>query len=101
MADFLQSKYTQALRNQSKPAAAAAENLTCPYCSGRIFQTDDQLWHHARLEHLSILQGMNIDPENPGRFRNVLRQEAAQYVRIHHSTWRRTAPFGRRTLSPG
>jgi hypothetical protein len=39
MADFLRSKYTEALENQS-------ENLTCPYCSGGIFQNEDQLWDH-------------------------------------------------------
>ncbi|KAF2803996.1 uncharacterized protein BDZ99DRAFT_426165 [Mytilinidion resinicola] len=97
MADFLQSKYTQALRTQAK--TAVAQELSCPYCSGRIFQNDDQLWDHAVSDHSPILLGMGIDPQNPGRFRKVLRDEAArsladQTARESHISSEATAGAG-------
>ncbi|OAF99384.1 uncharacterized protein CC84DRAFT_394084 [Paraphaeosphaeria sporulosa] len=60
----LPSRWVTALRTQAKTAdAPSADALSCPYCehSGRIFQTVDQLYSHAKVEHASLLDTM--DPE--------------------------------------
>jgi hypothetical protein len=70
----LHSRYVTALRRQTKTAEPPpSDALSCPYCShqGRIFQTDDQLYDHATVEHASILQSMA-----PGQARAQLRDAA-------------------------
>lgn len=63
-ADMHTSRYVAALQNQTKTAEPPPLDAhLCPYCShhGRIFQTEDQLYDHATLEHASILQTMPPD----------------------------------------
>lgn len=58
------SRYVSALRRQTKTAEPPpSDAFPCPYCihQGRIFQTDDQLFDHAAVEHAPILHAM--DPE--------------------------------------
>lgn len=60
----LHTRYVTALRRQTKTAEPPPPDaFSCPYCShqGRIFQTDDQLYDHATVEHASILQSMAPD----------------------------------------
>ena len=78
MADLLQARYTKHLRAQAKTAAAAAaDNLACPFCEGRIFQQDDQLFDHVDLEHPSKVQEAGLNPQGgTALFRKFLREEA-------------------------
>ncbi|KAL5434023.1 hypothetical protein PMIN06_011513 [Paraphaeosphaeria minitans] len=58
------SRWVTALRTQPKTVDALPQDaLSCPYCenNGRIFQTLDQLYSHAKVEHASLLDTM--DPE--------------------------------------
>ncbi|OCK77900.1 hypothetical protein K432DRAFT_406929 [Lepidopterella palustris CBS 459.81] len=77
MAD-LQARYTRHLRAQAKTATAAiAETLACPFCNGRIFQQDDQLWEHVKLEHSSTLQEFGgKSPDGTTLFKKWLKDEA-------------------------
>ena len=78
MADLLQARYTKHLRAQAKTAAAAAaDNLACPFCDGRIFQQDDQLFDHVSLEHPSKAQEAGLNTQGgTALFRKNLREEA-------------------------
>jgi hypothetical protein len=77
MADLLQTRYTKHLRAQAKTAAATtAENLACPFCDGRIFQQDDQLFDHVNLKHPSKVQEAGLNPGGTDLFRKFLREEA-------------------------
>ena len=78
MADLPQARYTKHLRAQAK-TAATADNLACPFCDGRIFQQDDQLFGHVNLEHPSKVQGVGLSPQGgTDLFRKFLREEALQ-----------------------
>ena len=60
----LHTRYVTALRRQTKTAEPPpSDAISCPYCThqGRIFQTDDQLYDHATVEHGSILESMTPD----------------------------------------
>lgn len=60
----LHTRYVTALRRQTKTAEPPPPDaFSCPYCShqGRIFQSDDQLYDHATVEHASILEAMAPD----------------------------------------
>jgi hypothetical protein len=80
MADSLQTHYMGHLRAQAKTVAAATtESLACPFCDGRIFQQDDQLFDHVNLEHPSKVQGAGLNPQGgTDLFRKFLREEALQ-----------------------
>ena len=60
--DVLQSRFVNALRTQGKAEYPISSALPCPYPGhqGRIFQTVDQLFDHAKAEHTSDIEG--IDP---------------------------------------
>jgi hypothetical protein len=61
----LEARYVEALRTQPKSAdAPLSDALPCPYCShqGRIFQTVDQLFAHAKVDHAAVLQALQLDP---------------------------------------
>ena len=75
MADLLQARYIQRLRAQAKTAAAPkVDSLACPYCDGRVFQDDEQLWNHVNQDHPSELQGKGLNSENgAGLFRKLLK----------------------------
>lgn len=60
----IHSRWVTALRTQAKTAdAPPTDAFSCPYCdhSGRIFQSIDQLFSHAKVEHAPLLRG--LDPE--------------------------------------
>jgi hypothetical protein len=60
----LHTRYVTALRRQTKTAEPPPPDaFYCPYCShqGRIFQSDDQLYDHATVEHASILDSLTLD----------------------------------------
>jgi hypothetical protein len=60
----IHSRWVTALRTQAKTAdAPPPDALSCPYCdhSGRIFQTTDQLFSHAKVEHASLVEA--FDPK--------------------------------------
>ncbi|KAF2107222.1 hypothetical protein BDV96DRAFT_654068 [Lophiotrema nucula] len=56
----IQARFVNALRTQAK-TVEQSDVLTCPYGDhqGRIFQTFDQLFQHAKVEHTAILQGLD------------------------------------------
>ncbi|KAF2015220.1 hypothetical protein BU24DRAFT_173756 [Aaosphaeria arxii CBS 175.79] len=65
------SRWVNALRTQAKTTETfPSEPLPCPYCNhpGRIFQSADQVFDHAKADHASLLQAM--DP-NQARARVV------------------------------
>jgi hypothetical protein len=49
----IQSKFANALRTQGKAESSFSGALPCPYSGhdGRMFQTVDQLYGHAKAEH--------------------------------------------------
>jgi hypothetical protein len=53
--NVLQSKFANALRTQGKAEYTLSGALPCPYPGhhGRIFQSVDQLYDHAKAEHAS------------------------------------------------
>lgn len=70
----IHSRYVAALRTQAKTAEAATTDAwPCPYCShhGRIFQTADQLFSHATVEHAPVVQAMD-----PAQARAQVREAA-------------------------
>jgi hypothetical protein len=56
----IQARFVNALRTQAKTVEQSGV-LTCPYGDhqGRIFQNFDQVFHHARIEHAAIIQGLD------------------------------------------
>ena len=71
-------RYTGHLRAQPKTVAAATtDNLACPFCDGRIFQQDGQLFDHVNLKHPSKVQEAELNTQRRiDLFREYLRQEA-------------------------
>lgn len=71
----IHAPFVNALRTQAKTVdKQQSDALPCPYCThqGRIFQTIDQLFDHAKVEHASLLQSMG----KPNQARAQLRDEA-------------------------
>ncbi|CAO2651489.1 Nn.00g040590.m01.CDS01 [Neocucurbitaria sp. VM-36] len=60
--DVVQSRFVHALRTQGKAEYPLTSALPCPYPGhhGRIFQTVDQLFDHAKTEHHSEIA--NLEP---------------------------------------
>ncbi|KAF2715133.1 hypothetical protein K504DRAFT_367840 [Pleomassaria siparia CBS 279.74] len=80
----IQARFVNALRTQAKTTdATSSDALPCPYCnhSGRIFQTTDQLFSHARTEHAAILKLMD-----PGQARVKVRNAALKMKALDHSS---------------
>ena len=75
--DFVQSRFVQALRTQAKAESPPAGVLPCPYSTHRcaVFKDVDQLFHHAKVEHASQIEG--LDP----RQARVQLKEAALKLR--------------------
>lgn len=69
----IQSKFVHALRTQGKAEYSLSGALPCPYPGhhGRIFQSVDQLYHHAKAEHAAQLANLK-----PSQAREKLRDEA-------------------------
>lgn len=58
----IHARFVNALRTQAKTAdAPPPDALPCPYCShqGRIFQSENQLFSHVKVEHASLLQAVH------------------------------------------
>jgi hypothetical protein len=69
-----EARLAHVLRTQPKTVdALPPDALPCAFCThqGRIFQTSDQLFSHAQVEHAAILQ--TIDPN---RARSHVLEEA-------------------------
>ncbi|KAF2198880.1 hypothetical protein GQ43DRAFT_377600 [Delitschia confertaspora ATCC 74209] len=63
--------YANQLRLQAKTVERPT-TLFCPYCpQGRMFQSENQLWDHAALEHVSAISALGESTEA----RAVLREE--------------------------
>ncbi|KAF2743025.1 hypothetical protein M011DRAFT_411394 [Sporormia fimetaria CBS 119925] len=72
----IHSSFVNALRTQAKTVERRpSDSLPCPYCEhqGRIFQTLDQLFSHAKVEHASDLPSMD-----PSRARAHLKAAALE-----------------------
>jgi hypothetical protein len=59
----IHSKFVNALRTQGKAEYSLSGALPCPFPGhhGRIFQSADQLYDHAKTEHASEL--LKFNPE--------------------------------------
>jgi hypothetical protein len=59
----IQSKFVNALRTQGKAELPVSGALPCPYPGhhGRMFQNINQLYAHAKSEHLIQLEGLDPD----------------------------------------
>lgn len=58
----IQSRFVNALRTQasSKAESRTAGSLPCPYGHpGRTFQSVEQLYNHAKVEHASEIDGLD------------------------------------------
>jgi hypothetical protein len=71
--NVLQSKFANALRTQGKAEYPLSGALPCPYPGhhGRMFQSVDQLYDHAKAEHAS-----QIATFKPSQARERLRDAA-------------------------
>jgi hypothetical protein len=71
--NVLQSKFANALRTQGKAEYTLSGALPCPYSDhdGRMFQSVDQLYDHAKAEH-----ALQIAIFKPGQARESLRDAA-------------------------
>jgi hypothetical protein len=88
----IHSRFVNALRTQAKTAdALPSDALPCPHCShqGRIFQNIDQLYSHAKVEHASLLQGLD-----PARVRAQLKEEALKVKAVADQSSEATAGGG-------
>ena len=58
--DVVQSRFVHALRTQGKAEYPLTSALPCPYPGhhGRIFQSVDQLFDHAKAEHKSEIAAL-------------------------------------------
>lgn len=56
----IQSKFVNALRTQGKAEVPLTGALPCPYPGhhGRMFQSIDQLYDHAKTEHARQVEGL-------------------------------------------
>jgi hypothetical protein len=59
----IQSKFVNALRTQGKAEYPISGALPCPYAGhhGRMFQSVEQLFAHAKAEHDGQIEGLNPD----------------------------------------
>jgi hypothetical protein len=70
--NVLQSKFANALRTQSNAEYPLSVALPCPYPGhpGRMFQSIDQLYDHAKAEHASEI--ITLKPSQArGRLRDA------------------------------
>jgi hypothetical protein len=69
----IQSKFVNALRTQAKAEYPLSAALPCPFPGdhGRIFQSVDQLYDHAKSAHASEMAAFK-----PGQARDKLREAA-------------------------
>lgn len=79
----IQSKFIHALRTQGKAEYPLSGALPCPYPGhhGRIFQSVDQLYDHAKAEHAAQLANLK-----PSQAREKLRDEALKLRRTDPSS---------------
>lgn len=71
----VQARFVNALRAQAKMAGEPQpEALPCPFCThqGRLFQSVDQLFAHAKFEHTLLLEAMG----EPNQARAQVKNEA-------------------------
>jgi hypothetical protein len=71
----IHSKYISVLRNQAKAEYPLSGALPCPYPGhhGRMFQSVDQLYDHAKAEHAAQLANFK-----PSQAREKLRDAALE-----------------------
>jgi hypothetical protein len=70
----IHARFVTALRRQPKTAdALPPDTLPCGFCQnqGRIFQSLDQLFNHAKVEHASLLKSLDTSGA-----RALVREEA-------------------------
>jgi hypothetical protein len=69
----IQSKFVNALRTQGKAEIPFSGALPCPYAghNGRMFQSVEQLYDHAKTEH-----ALQLASFKPGQARERLREAA-------------------------
>ncbi|KAF1938283.1 hypothetical protein EJ02DRAFT_410659 [Clathrospora elynae] len=82
--DIVQSRFVQALRTQKRQAEYPLTGaLQCPFPghSGRIFQSDDQLYDHAKFDHGSELAGLH-----PREARAMVKELALKLSRSDQSS---------------
>ncbi|KAF1847404.1 uncharacterized protein K460DRAFT_57815 [Cucurbitaria berberidis CBS 394.84] len=101
--DVVQSRFVNALRTQGKAEYPLANALPCPYPGhhGRIFQSVDQLFDHAKAEH-----NAEIGSLEPRQARAQLREAALKLRRSDQSSDatvgdRSTPDMTRLSLEPG